>query len=66
LNVDKYKMYYLFKGITMAVVKIKDETLDRLRDYLSKKYKGKMYGEISRHVEMAVDEWLKRQEKTEE
>lgn len=47
----------------MAVVKIKDETLDRLRDYLSQKYKGKMYGEISRHVEIAIDEWLKRQEK---
>jgi len=50
----------------MAVVKIKDETLDRLRDYLSKKYKGRMYGEISKHVEIAIDEWLKRQEKIEE
>jgi hypothetical protein len=47
----------------MAVVKIKDETLDRLRDYLSKKYKGKMYGKVSMHVETAIIEWLDRQEK---
>jgi hypothetical protein len=47
----------------MGNIKIKDETLDRLRNYLSLEYKGKIWGKVTVSIEEAINEYLDIREK---
>jgi hypothetical protein len=46
----------------MGNVKISDETLDRLRNYLSLEYKGKIWGKVTSEIEVAINEYLDKRE----
>ena len=39
----------------MASVQIKDKTMDRLRNYLVKKYQGKIWGKVSSELEEIIN-----------
>jgi predicted transcriptional regulator len=43
-------------------IKIDDDVLERLQNYLSKMYSGQMYGEIKRATNEAITEWVDRRE----
>ncbi len=49
----------------MPSVQIKEDTLNRLRKFIVAKYEGKVWGKISEHIEIAINEYLDRQEKIE-
>ncbi len=48
----------------MGNVKIGDDTLNRLRAYLALEYKGKIWGKVTSEIEVAINEYLDRREKT--
>ena len=41
--------------MVMASVQIKDQTMDRLRNYLVKKYQGKIWGKVSSELEEIIN-----------
>ncbi len=41
--------------IIMASVQIKEQTMDRLRNYLVKKYQGKIWGKVSSELEEIIN-----------
>jgi hypothetical protein len=49
----------------MASVQIKEETLNRLRKFVVAKYEGKVWGKISEQIEIAINDYLDREEKRE-
>ncbi len=51
--------------MVMAVesVKIDTQVMDRLRKYVARKTDGRMYGQISKTIEAAIEEYLNKREK---
>jgi hypothetical protein len=47
----------------MGNIKIEDKTLDRLRKYVAAKFEGKMWGRVSSEIEIALNQYLDREEK---
>ena len=39
----------------MASVQIEDQTMDRFRNYLVKKYQGKIWGKVSSEIEELIN-----------
>jgi hypothetical protein len=46
----------------MASVQIKDQTMDRLRNYLVKKYQGKIWGKVSSELEEIINDHIDKVE----
>jgi hypothetical protein len=47
----------------MASVQINEKTMDRLRNYLVKKYSGKIWGNVSSELEDIINSHLDKVEK---
>lgn len=46
----------------MASVQIEDQTMDRFRNYLVKKYQGKIWGKVSSEIEEIINAHLDKAE----
>ncbi len=47
----------------MASVQIEDQTMDRFRDYLAKKYQGKIWGKVSSEIEELINAHIDKVER---
>jgi hypothetical protein len=47
----------------MASVQIEDQTMDRFRNYLVKKYQGKIWGKVSSEIEELINAHIDKVER---